>query len=219
MWILTSMGRPERIRAVVDSYDWTDATVLLVLAEDDKTLPRYLAQQWPASWRIETVPMRGNGPTYNEILHRYPDEKFYGFLADDALLDTPGMLADLEYAAGDWQVAYANDGHHGPALATMPCLGGNLVRTVGYLAPANLVHWAIDNIWTTIGDKGGLLNYRPQARYTHLNPVWGTAVDDKTYQQARINSFGYESIFRAWSINDLPQILNRVRLAQLKEAA
>lgn len=219
MWILTSLSRPDRIRAVVDSYDWSDVQVLLTLYEGDPKLAAYHAQSWPDSWQLETVPMLGNGPTYNEILRRYPKERFYGFLADDAVLDTPGMLLDLERAAGNWDVAYANDQHHGAALATMPCIGADLVRAVGYLAPDNLTHWAIDNVWTTIGEKLGALRYLESACYTHLNPVWGTAQDDRTYQQARIASFGYESIYRAWSINELPHILNRVRQAMLQEAA
>src|SRR5438128_757700 len=112
MYFLTSLGRPDRIRAVVDSYQWGAEQVMLTLYEKDKRLPEYLAQQWPEGWNVETVPMRGNGPTYNEMLKRYPNEKCYGFLADDAVLDVQGMLSMLEDAAGDWNVAYANDKHY-----------------------------------------------------------------------------------------------------------
>lgn len=219
MWILSSLGRPTRIRAAVDAYDWAGETVILALFEGDKALPAYLSQSWPVGWKVESVPMRGNGPTYNEILRRYPHERCYGFLADDALLDVPGMLLSLADEAGDWNVSYANDKHHGEAIPTMPCIGGELVRAIGYLAPQCLIHWAIDDAWREIGQRLGALRYRADLTYTHLNPVWGTAPDDATYAQARLNSFGYQDLFRGWLLNELPNDIARVRAARLKLAA
>ena len=218
-WILTSLGRPQRIRAVVDSYDWGRERVLLALWEKDRCLPDYLAHEWPETWKIETVAMRGNGPTYNEILHRYPHERCYGFLADDAVLDHQGMLRRLEETAGNWNIAYANDKHHGEAIPTMPCMGGELVRAIGYLSPACLVHWAIDCAWKEIGERLDCLRYLPELTYTHLNPIWGTAPDDQTYAHARWASFGYEELFRGWMLNELPRDVDRVRQARLKIAA
>lgn len=219
MWLLTSLGRPDRIRKVVDSYDWNSQPVMLVLYDGDARLAEYLSQSWPDSWKIETVPMRGNGPTYNEMLRRYPNERFYGFLADDAILDVQGMLPELETAAGDWNIAYANDKHWGDKLPTMPCLGGKLVRAVGYLAPKYLSHWAIDTAWGEIGKRLGNLQYREHLTYTHNNPVWGTAADDATYQAARASSFEWQQLLRSWMVNDMPEAVYRVKQSQLLEAA
>jgi hypothetical protein len=195
------MGRPDRIRLVVDSYAWGDhAPVMLTLYENDARLSEYLSQKWPASWQIEVVPMRGNGPTYNAILGRYPNEETYGFLADDALLITPGMLAELEKSAGHWHIAYANDQHHGENIPTMPCIGGDLARAVGYLSPTHFVHWGIDAVWGEFGKRMGLLAYREDLIYEHRNPVWGTAPDDRTYALARQESFGFQDIFRMWLV-------------------
>ena len=219
MWILTSLGRPDKIRAVVESYDWTDTKVILALAQADRRLSEYWTQKWPPSWRIEVVPMLGNGPTYNEILRRYPKEACYGFLADDAILDVQGMLRLLAESAGDWNVSYANDKHHGEAIPTMPCMGGELVRAVGYLSPDVLIHWAIDCAWHEIGKRLQALRYHPELTYTHLNPVWGTAPDDRTYQMARMNSYGYRELFRGWQLGgELDLALERVRGAKLKVA-
>lgn len=220
MWILTSLGRPDRIRAVVESYDWGgELRVMLTLWEKDPRLPEYLAQEWPFNWTVETVSMRGNGPTYNEMLRRYPNEKCYGFLADDAILDVQGMLRLLEAEAGDWNVSYANDKHHGAAIPTMPCIGGELARAVGYLSPECLIHWAIDCAWYEIGKRVNGLRYREDLTYTHLNPVWGTAPDDQTYKMARHLSFGYTDLFRAWVVGgELDRAIKRVRMAQEKAA-
>lgn len=219
MWILTSLGRPDRIRAVVESYEWGAEKVILALYENDNRLPEYVAQEWPENWVTEIVPMRGNGPTYNEILRRYPHERCYGFLADDAILDEQGMLRELSAGAGSWNIAYANDKHHGADIPTMPCMGGDLVRAIGYLSPRCLIHWGIDCAWKEIGERLGVLRYFENLTYTHLNPVWGTAPDDATYVAARLNSFGYESLIRGWAINELPRDIERVRNAQMKVAA
>lgn len=215
MWILTSLGRPDRLRAVAEGYFWgTESRVILALYEGDPRLLEYRSHAWPHSWSIETVDMLGNGPTYNEILRRHPREACYGFLADDAILRVQGMLSELEGAAGRWNVAYANDGHHGEALPTMPCMGGDLVRAVGYLSPEYITHWAIDNVWGDIGRGLGALRYFPRLVYDHQHPFFGTAKDDKTYRQARVSSMNYQDIYRSWRINELPRVLDRVRIAQ-----
>lgn len=212
MWILTSLGRPDRIRELVDSYTWGDhSTVYLTLYDGDKRLNEYLNAQWPVGWQIEVVKMMGNGPTYNEMLRRYPDEACYGFMADDQLLETPGMLRALENVAGDWNLAYANDKHHGEAIPTMPCIGGELARAVGYLSPSNIVHWGIDCCWYEIAKRVGALRYQEHLTYEHKNPVWGTAPDDRTYGLARHRSFGYTDLFRAWVHGgELARAVNRV---------
>jgi hypothetical protein len=215
MWIFTSLGRPDLIRRIVDSYAWGGETrVILALYDGDKRLPEYLAQKWPAGWQTKIVTVLGNGPTYNEIFSRYPSESCYGFLADDAILDIPGMLRQLEEGAGDWNIAYANDKHWGEKLPTMPCIGGHLARAIGFLSPPQIIHWAIDTAWGEIGRRLGNLRYFPHLTYTHLNPVWGTAPDDATYQRSRMHSFGWEEILRSWIINDLPSIIERVNVVR-----
>lgn len=221
MWILTSLGRPERIRELVNSYSWGDhSRVYLTLYEKDKRLQEYLSQSWPAGWQVEIIAVPGNGPTYNEMLRRYPHEPQYGFLADDQILETPRMLFAMELAAGAWNVAYANDKHHGPAIPTMPCIGGELVRAVGYLSPPNLTHWGIDCVWGEIGRKLGALRYFENLTYEHRNPVWGTADDDRTYQVARLRSMGYQDIFRAWQHGgELDAAIARVKSVRERKAA
>ena len=221
MWIFTSLSRPDRIKQTVDSYQWGgESTVLLTLWSGDKRLPEYLAQEWPANWRREIVDVRGNGPTYNEILRRYPDEKCYGFLADDVLLEVPDMLGLLELAAGDWNVAYANDQHHEDRICTMPCIGGELVRAVGYLAPPQIIHAAIDCAWHEIGRQLGTLRFFRNLRYTHLHPIFGTAELDYTYLAAQQASAFYEQLFRGWMFGgELQAALERVRFSREQKAA
>lgn len=188
---------------VVHSYPWGDASrVMLTLWSKDKRLQEYLDQEWPESWSIEIVDCRGNGPTYNEMLRRYPHEPQYGFLADDAILDVPGMLRKLEDAAGTWNISYPNDGRWREHNCTMPCIGGDLVRAVGYLSPPQFIHWAIDNVWHAIGSKLGALRYLPQLTYTHLHPLNGTAEDDDTYRSAMLLSVGHDQILRAWALGE-----------------
>lgn len=211
MWIFTSLSRADKIQRVVDSYEWGDhTTILLTLLESDPKLDDYLVQPWPASWKVEIVPMPGNGPTYNEVLRRYPNEPCYGFLADDAVLTTAGMLRALEIEAGRDCVSYANDQHHGEKIPTLPCIGGDLVRRVGYLAPRNLPHWGIDCCWHAIGERLGKLRYRPDLVYDHMHPLWGTGEWDATYRSSQKASIFYEQIYRSWLVNELPRLMERM---------
>lgn len=213
MWILSSLSRPDRIREVVECYQWgSESKVILALYRHDPRLQEYLDSKWPASWNIEVVEMLGNGPTYNEILSRYPDEKCYGFLADDAILDHQGMLATLEDQAGDWHVSYANDGFHEERICTMPCMGGELVRAVGYLSPRNFIHMAIDCVWHEIGRRLGLLRFQKHLTYTHKHPLFGRAMNDATYTRAAMMSVGYEQAFRGWMYGgELDRIVGAVQ--------
>ena len=216
MWLLTSLSRPDRIRDLVASYAWGsgESRVMLVLWAGDKRMKEYLAQTWPANWTTEIVDVRGNGPTYNEMLSRYPDEPQYGFLADDAVLDIQGMLSELEREAGRWNVAYANDKFHGESIPTMPCLGGDLVRAVGYLSPPSIIHQAIDCAWHEIGAPLGALRYRADLTYTHKHPLFGTAKFDATYRDSQYASINYQQIFRAWVIGGgLDGAVERARAA------
>lgn len=219
MFILSSMGRPEKCREVAQSYAW-DVPVILALWANDPTLRDYMAIQWPEGWSVEVVGCRYNGPTYNEILRRHPDEKCYGFLADDAFLEVPGMLAMLEEAAGDWNIAYANDKHHRDQIATMPCLGGELVRAVGYLGPPKLNHWAIDTAWTHLGRELEILRFFEQLTYDHRHPMFGKVERDATYSASELASMGWEQYLRQWMMDgEMEGAISRVRAAYLRQAA
>lgn len=217
MWILTSLSRPRQLRRMMQSYEWTGEDVMLVLYSGDPEFLKYGWAAWPGypdSWRMEMVDILGNGPTYNEIFRRYPDETFYGFLADDVLLNVPGMLRDLEAAAGRWNISYANDQHHEDRICTMPCIGGDLARAVGYLAPKNIMHMSIDCAWHEIGHKLGALRYFPHLTYTHLHPLWGTAEWDETYAQAQRNSVFHEQLLRSWMFGgEMEAAIERVKSA------
>lgn len=219
MWILCSLMRPHLIHRIINSYAWGSDKVILALYEKDPRLQEYLEQKWPDGWRVEIVPMLYTAPTYNEILRRYPNERFYAYLADDVVLNVQGMLRLLARDAGDWNIAYANDKHWGKELPTMPAMGGDLVRAVGYLAPPTFTHWAVDTAWGELGKRLGNLVYRDDLTYDHLNPVWGTAEDDKTYHLSRQASFGWQDLLRAWMLGgEMQAAIKRVQLALEKAA-
>lgn len=213
MWILTSLSRPQRIRELVDSYAWGgESQVVLTLYAKDPLLQQYLDQPWPFTWSTEIVDVRGNANSYNEMFRRHPKEQCYGFLADDVVLKTPGMLAELERSAGEWNVAYPNDGVWlEGGLATMPCIGGSLARAAGYLAPPNFVHMSIDSVWTRIGERLNCLKYRPDLQYTHNHPLVGRAQWDSTYVTAQQMSVGHEQVLRSFLMGQgLAELARRV---------
>ena len=89
----------------------------------------------------------------------------------------------------------------------MPCIGGDLVRKIGYLSPRWFSHWGIDLVWHEIGRAAGKLRYREDLKYDHLHPLFNTGKWDKTYRAAQKASIFYNELFRAWQVNELPELL------------
>lgn len=220
MWILTSLSRPDRIRKVVESYVWGngESRVILALWEGDPRLQEYLEQDWPANWHTALIADKGVGPTYNHLFKAFPNEQNYGFLADDAILNAQGMLRLLENEAKNWNMSYPDDGIHGERMATMPCIGGDLVRACGFLSPPGFMHEGIDVIWTVIAQKLGFARYMPQLSYTHVHPLMGRAKWDKTYIDARNSSIGHQDLIHQFVTNgSLDRIVQTVRGRKLQE--
>jgi hypothetical protein len=66
------------------------------------------------------------------------------------------------------------------------CFDSNIVRTLGYLAPPELLHLYIDNFWKLLGDFMGTLRYCPEVILEHHHYAVRKAPSDDLY--AAINS-------------------------------
>jgi hypothetical protein len=75
-------------------------------------------------------------------------------------------------------------------------LGGNLVRSVGWLALPGLDRLWIDTVWATIAKARGVLRYRPDVVLRHHHPSAGLALVDATYRK-RFKTRD-RAIFEAW---------------------
>jgi hypothetical protein len=83
----------------------------------------------------------------NELFEKYPDEEFYGLLADDLIPHTSEWDQRLIEAAGRNKISQANDLTKNPKHCMHPCVGGDLVRAAGFFASPTCIHYGSELVW------------------------------------------------------------------------
>ncbi len=113
------------------------------------------------------VPQSLSIKKYNTAFNKYPNEDCYLCLGDDNIPETPEWDVKLREEAGDYFVAYADDKLHGKP--SHPCMGGEFVRSLGYVLNPILGHFFADNVIEDIARPLGLLRFRDDIIIRHLH--------------------------------------------------
>lgn len=209
MWILPSLGRPEKAKMVAEAA--TDAPIMLRLHWGDKLLEKYTSIKWPKAWNVVIDKRFTLANTLNWAFHKHPKERNYGFIADDTIPSPSDWWQRLEEAAETRYIAYPNDGVHGKNLCTHHCIGGDLIRAVGWWALPKLDHSFLDTTWQFIGNGTGLLRYLEDVRFDHAHPVNGKAEMDDTYRIGQVHFKNDHKIFSRWiESEDSSRILHEI---------
>jgi hypothetical protein len=196
MWLLPSLGRPEKAFQVAQQNPHVKIT--LRLHKGDRKLKTYLRKDWPKKWKVIVGPRLTLAETMNWAFQKFPRERQYGFLADDTLPSPKDWHQRLASAAGSRYIAYPDDGIHGEKLCTHHCIGGDLMREVGFWALPGLKHNCFDTTWFIIGQKRGLLKYLPEVKFNHHHPINGAQEDD-TYHYGQ-SFFKHDlEVFKNWT--------------------
>ena len=182
MWILPSRSRPQNLQRLFDAWVKTGAStpVVLCLDVDDPCWPQYEVMDMPAGWNVVLETRDGLARAYNEAFKRHPHEPWYGFIADDVVPLTNSWDAVLIDAAGKDGMAVPSGGHD-PLGAPHFVLGGDLVRSVGWLSLPGLDRLYIDTVWQTIAESRGVLKRVPEVILEHRHFSNHKALIDKTY--------------------------------------
>lgn len=213
MWVLPSLGRPKMAQKVAEIA--AEVPILLRLHWGDPHLDEYEAIKWPKAWKVAIYPQQNLADSLNWAFRKYPNEAQYGFLADDTLPSPENWAKMLEKEAGDWNVAYPDDGHHHEKLCPHHCIGGELMREVGWWALPGLRHSFLDTVWYVIGMKTDALRYVRKVLFDHLHPFFGRGEMDETYVYG--HSFYQEdkARFHDWARSkDLALFFERLKWAR-----
>lgn len=169
MWFCPTYQRPEGLLELADSWEKYQPGKQLIIRvwEDDPRGADYARIAWPESWEFYTSPAEAFTPALNEFFAKYPNEENYGFIADDIRLTSEGTLEYLEMLASPFFLAYPNDTIQRDRLCTHYCIGGDLVRLMGWFSPPFLQHSYTDQVWKLLAGKTGLLRYAPHAVFYH----------------------------------------------------
>lgn len=187
MWLLPSRGRPTECQQALDAFaKYGSAPGVLYVHE---THAEYVDIRLPDGW-IKHEGHDAQAAQMQWLFNTYPDEKWYGWIADDNRPKTPEFDRHLIDEAGDWHFVYCNGGRHktpaeAPAKppATIPSAmmwGGELVRHVGWWAPPWIKHATIDEHWKYMMMRSGLARYRHDVVIEHLHWRSGLRPQDST---------------------------------------
>lgn len=190
MWILPSRGRPHSVLRLLKAYEETEAStpVWLRLDEDDSGY----AINHP-NWEVSAGPRVPLSQIYNEAYQRKTD--WYGFIADDVVPLTKHWDRLLIAVAGRDGMSVPSGGHE-PNGAPHFVLGGDLVRSMGWLCLPGLHRLYIDTVWQDIATKLGVLRRVPEVVLEHRHFSNGKALMDATYRKP--NKASDRKIYEAW---------------------
>jgi len=180
MWILPSRGRPHNIQRFIDAYYKTGgSTPVWLRFDDDDPQPEY---EVPDNWIIKYGPQGPLSGIYNEFYSEFPNLEWYGFIADDVVPVTwQWDLALISAADGSGMAVPAG----GDTTGGTPhfVLGGDLVRSVGWLALPGLERLYIDTVWRYVAEQRNVLKFMPYIMLEHRHFSNNQALYDATYKK------------------------------------
>ncbi len=196
-WFLPSYGRPESLRALQGAPGGMPGNVLVLVNEDD---PKRAEYERLSPWPIHFVPAGSRvGDVWREVFLRFPDEPYYGLLSDDLSPETPQWHEKMVEAAGKRHFANPRGGPGWPQrMRSTICIGGDLVRAMGYLVPEGFRHNFIDDVWDLIGRTFRLVVPLHDVVVEHRHPLYGTAKTDDTYVRGSADFEQDRERFREW---------------------
>lgn len=201
MWILPSRARPHNVQRLIEAWYETRAStpVDVCVDADDPCLVQYEAMQLPSRWKINIGTRQGLSWLYNDAYERQPHAYWYGFIADDVVPLTELWDVQLIAAAGRDGMAVPAGGHDANGAPHF-VLGGDLVRSIGWLSLPGLDRLYIDTVWQQIAEYRGVLRRVPDVTLEHRHFSNGKALMDATY--LKHNKPQDKSIYENWSYHN-----------------
>lgn len=184
MIVLPTKGRSLNLKRFIRAYKETAATLPISVIFDADDAHHYNDIETPPHWkRVSVLAGTPIGVIFNKVFNKYPDEPYYGMVADDVVPETSGWDVVMAELCQPDKIVWGCDDLRNEKLPVHPFIGGNLVRKLGWWAAPGLKHWYVDNVWKNIADSMDCGIYLPQVRMPHFHPVNGRAAMDRTYRE------------------------------------
>lgn len=211
MILLPSRGRPRKLARFFEAYAATHATEPGIVMIEPQDRDPYSRVTLPDGWRLVEVPPSMVSKKFNDGALVYcPGERTYQVMADDCLPETEYWDQLLLEAAGTLSVAYGNDFIDPPPPCGHPCIGGDLVRALGFIAPPRFGHFYWDNALADIAAALGkdYLRYLPHVVTRHLH--WTLTGEYDETCRARGCSEDDQIIYERWRTHRMRDDVARV---------
>lgn len=181
-WLLTTRGRPDMARRLIDACVRTDMTHAgIMFVDGDSDLYDF---PLPDNWSRIVSDNIGIGAAMDWYFRVHPELPFYGWLADDFVPKSRGWDVELAGTAADRFIAYCNDEWRRQDVPTWItsalAIGGDLVRAVGWFSAPGLRQAGLDSAWNFLGREFGLMRYRHDVVVEHVHWKNGKRARDRT---------------------------------------
>lgn len=214
MWILPTRSRPDNCQRLVKHWKETKSStpVLVRLDHCDPFLKELLKIEWPDTFIISVGEREGVAKATNEVFLKYPNESWYGFLADDFIPRTEFWDLRLIEAAGTNKCAYPNDlAGKKASLPTLPCVGGDLVRAVGWFGFPYTHHYYVDTIWKFVGKELKNIVRLEDVIVEHMHPVYGKSEVDIVYKESKEKAGTDKEKYNQWMADHSTTFINNLK--------
>jgi len=213
MWLLAARSRPQNCQRFIDAWIATASSTPVYVRLDtcDPFLDELIALSWPKEFTVVVGPREGLRAAMQEMFVKYPNEPWYGLLADDLVPKTLNWDQLLVACAGLRAISYPNDLGGKPKLPTHPVVGGDLARAVGWFGFPHCQHLYVDTAWRAIGERLKCLHRMEDVIAEHVHPFWNKTQTDQVYTESIKRSAGDRERFNAWVENEVPELINRLK--------
>ncbi len=150
------------------------------------------------------------GGIFKRIFEKYPNESYYGMVADDVLPETSGWDVIMAELCQPDKIVWGCDDLQNERLPVHPFIGGDLVRKLGWWSCPGLKHWFVDNVWKHLADELACGVYLPQVKMTHLHHIRGRSPIDRTYREQPAPAID-ERIYQKFMENEFQGVINRLK--------
>lgn len=195
MIMFPTRNRPKSLLRFIENYKKTNATLPITVIIDQDNLEPY-NEAWkeaPENWILfPNKEVRNLRDAMNSCVKCFPDDPFYGIIADDCIPITEGWDIQLSEACKPHYIAWPDDGIWGGNLPTHPFIGGDMVRAWGWFSPPYTNRHCADFIWKDFANALDIGKYCENVKIKHQHWQTGEAEFDATYATQPSPSEGHD---------------------------
>ncbi len=213
MWILASRGRPENLKRFIKCWEETNGSTPVYVRLDscDPEIENYKDLNYRKEFLVVIDSRARLGRAMNEMLEKFPGEPWYGLLADDLIPQTEYWDLALVEAASSNYIAQCNDLSRKPQNCCHPCIGGDLIRKVGWFALPECTHYCVELPWKELTKRNPeIFKYIPDVVVEHAHWRFDKAEFDNTYKELKTLKHPDHEIWDRWKLEHLDEFCSNL---------
>lgn len=215
--IVPSKGRPERAAQCLNSmYLAANGEVdgIVAVDHDDPKVKKY-QDILNHDVYVNTPEFSGSfSKAINGCMPLVESRKYdiVGVVNDDHRFITPDWDTEVKNALTKTGIAYPNDLLMGSNLPTAVFMTVDIPLKLGWIAPPQLDHMYVDNVWKELGHGIDSLHYMPHVVIEHLHFTAGKSIMDETYRttNTRKAMVEGEAAFKLWMLRNYRDSIGRI---------